>query len=223
MKKPLVQLLVLLMPWRVRRLVLTKVLGFAIADTARVGLSILFADEVRMAKGARLGHFNYIGRLDLLQLDDNATIGNFNWITGLSRRMNSPFFTKKTNRRSDLVLGKCSMIAHQHYIDCTDRVVLGAFAGIAGARSQLITHGVEPIAARQTCAPIMIGDFTMIGSGSIILKGVKIPECCLVSAGSVVGHARPEPYSLIAGNPATHVRTLPETAKFFHRTGNTIY
>jgi acetyltransferase-like isoleucine patch superfamily enzyme len=223
MKKPLVQLLVLFLPWRLRRFALTRVLGFAIDETARVGLSILFADEVQMARGAKLGHFNYVGRLDLLQLDDDATIGNFNWITGLSQRLNSPFFTRKTNRRSDLVLGTCSMIAHQHYIDCTDRIVLGAFAGIAGARSQLITHGVEPIAARQTCAPIIIGDFTMIGSGSIILKGVKIPDRCIVSAGSVVGHARPEPYSLIAGNPAAHVRSLPETAKFFHRTENTIY
>ncbi|MET0971204.1 MAG: hypothetical protein ABWY18_18535 [Tardiphaga sp.] len=223
MKTPLIQLLVLFLPWRLRRYVLTRMLGFSIDETARVGLSIIFADQVTLAKGARLGHFNYVGRLDLLQLDDDATIGNFNWITGLSRRLNSPFFVKKTNRRSDLVLGKCSMVAHQHYIDCTDRIVFGAFAGLAGARSQLITHGVEPIASRQTCAPIMVGDFTMIGSGSIVLKGVKIPDRCIVSAGSVVGHARPEPYSLIAGNPAAHVRTLPETAKFFHRTENTIY
>src|SRR4051794_15266731 len=128
MKKALVQLLVLFLPWRLRRLVLTKLLGFAIEETARIGLTLILADEVSMAGGTRLGHFNYVGRLDLLQLDDDATIGNFNWITGLSRRLNSPFFARKTNRRSDLVLGRCSMIAHQHYIDCTDRIVLGAFS-----------------------------------------------------------------------------------------------
>jgi NDP-sugar pyrophosphorylase family protein len=223
MKNALIQLTILFLPWGLRRWILNKALGYSIDATAHVGLTLILADEVTMSKGAKLGHFNYVGRLDLLQLDEDASIGNFNWITGLSRRLNSMFFTRKTNRRSDLVLGKCSMIAHQNYIDCSDRIVLGEFAGIAGTRSQLVTHGVEPISSRQTCAPIIVGDFTMVGSGSIILKGVKIPDRCIVSAGSVVSHVRPEPYSLIAGNPAAHVRSLPENAKFFHRTGKTIY
>jgi acetyltransferase-like isoleucine patch superfamily enzyme len=176
-----------------------------------------------MSRAASIGHLNYIGRLDKLQMDEETVIGNFNWIPGLSQRMNSQFFIKKLSRRSELVLGRCSMIANQNYIDCTDRVELGQFSGIAGARSQLVTHGIEPITSRQTCAPIIIGDFTMVGSGSIILKGVKIPNCCVVGAGSVVTHARPEPYSLIAGNPAVHVRKLPETAKLFARTESVIY
>lgn len=223
MLKALLQLVGFFLPWALRRRVLKSFLGFSIDPGARVGLSIILADEVEIAQGATLGHFNYIGQLDKLQMDEEAYIGNFNWIAGLSQRLNSPFFRKKPSRRSELVLGRCSMIAHQNYIDCTDRVELGPFSGIAGARSQLVTHGIEPITSRQTCAPIIIGEYSMVGSGSMLLKGVKIPRCCIVSAGSVVTHVKPDPYVLIAGNPAVPIRTLPETAKFFSRTTSVIY
>lgn len=223
MKKLAIQFICFFFPWPLRRLILCKALGFSIDPKARIGLSVIFAEEVQMSQGASIGHLNYIGRLDKLQMDEETVIGNFNWIPGLSQRMNSKFFVKKLSRRSELILGRCSMIANQNYIDCTDRIELGQFSGIAGVRSQLITHGIEPITSRQTCAPIIIGDFTMVGSGSMILKGVKIPSFCLVSAGSVVTHVRPESYSLIAGNPAVHVRKLPETAKFFSRTDSVIY
>lgn len=223
MKRLAIQLICFFFPWPLRRWILCKALGYSIDPTARIGLSVIFAEELQMSRGASIGHLNYVGRLDRLQMDEETIIGNSNWILGLSRSMNSKFFSKKLNRRSELVLGRCSMIANQNYIDCMDRVELRPFSGIAGARSQLVTHGIEPITSRQTCAPITIGDFTMIGSGSMILKGVKIPNCCIVSAGSVVTHVRPEPYSLIAGNPAVHVRKLPETAKFFARTESVIY
>lgn len=223
MKKLVIQIIGFFLPWRLRRWMLCWGLGFTIDPTARIGVTVIFAEELQMARGASIGHLNYIGRLDRLQMDDETVIGNFNWILGLSRRLNSRFFAKKLSRRSELVLGQCSMIAHQNYIDCTDRIELGKFSGIAGARSQLLTHGVEPITSRQTCAPIIIGDFTMIGSGSMILKGVRVPNCCIVNAGSVVTHVRPEPYSLIAGNPAVHVRKLPESAKLWARTESVIY
>jgi acetyltransferase-like isoleucine patch superfamily enzyme len=218
MLKALIQVICFFLPWALRRWALKIFCGFLIDPSARVGLSVILADEVEIARGARLGHFNYIGRLDKLEMNEETFIGNFNWVLGLSRRLNSSFYPKKPNRRSELVLGRCSMIGHQNYIDCTDRVELGAFSGIAGARSQLVTHGVEPLASRQTCGPITIGDHTMIGSGSTILKGVKIPNCCIIGAGSVVTHVRPEPYALISGNPAVQVRKMPENAKFFSRT-----
>jgi acetyltransferase-like isoleucine patch superfamily enzyme len=223
MLKALIQVICLFLPWPLRRRALRAFCGFSIDPGARVGLSIILADEVEMARGAGLGHFNYIGRLDKLVMEEEAFIGNLNWILGLSQRLNSRFYTRKPNRRSELVLGRCSMMGHQNYIDCTDRVELRPFSALAGARSQLLTHGVEPIASRQTCGPIVIGDFTMVGSGCMIMKGVKIPSCCIVSAGSTVSHARPESYALIAGNPAVQIRKLPETAGLFSRTTMVIH
>jgi acetyltransferase-like isoleucine patch superfamily enzyme len=218
MLKALIQLICFFLPWALRRRALKIFCGFSIDPSARVGLSIILADEFEIARGAKLGHFNYIGRLDKLLMEEETFLGNFNWVLGLSQRLNSQFYAKKPNRRSELVLGRCSMIAHQNYIDCTDRIELRPFSAIAGARSQLMTHGVEPITSRQTCGPIVIGELTMVGSGCMIMKGVKIPSCCIVSAGSVVSHAKPESYALIAGNPAVQIRKLPETAKIFSRT-----
>lgn len=223
MLKAGIQIVLLFLPWSLRHRALNLLSGFSIDVNSRIGLSIILADKVTIATGATVGHFNYVGRLDNFQMDEEAALGNFNWITGLSQKLNSPFFKKNPGRRSDLVMKRASLIAHRHYIDCSDRVQLGMYSGLAGVGSQLITHGVEPLSCRQTCSPIIIGDHTMVGTGSLITKGVKIPDYCLVSAGSVVSHVRPESYSLIAGNPAVHVRKLPETAKFFSRTNAVIY
>jgi acetyltransferase-like isoleucine patch superfamily enzyme len=223
MWKAAIQVIFFVLPWPLRRRALNAIFGFSIDASARVGLSIIFADEVSMAGRARIGHFNYIGQLDRLELHEESIIGNFNWIAGLSRKINTPFYKKNPGRRSELLMKRASLITHQHYIDCSDRIEIGMYTGIAGFRSQLVTHGIEPLSCRQTCAPIIIGDYSMIGSGSQILKGVRIPNCCLVSAGSVVNHVKSEPYSLIAGNPAVHVRKIPETAKYFSRTNSIIY
>ncbi|MGO4713745.1 hypothetical protein [Bradyrhizobium sp. 2TAF24] len=217
------QVIGLFLPWPLRRRLLQACLGHKLHPDARIGLSIVLADEVDIARGARLGHFTYVGRMDRLQMAADAYIGNFNWISGLSTRIDTPFFSGAKNRRSELVVGECSMIGHQHYIDCTDSITIGRYAGIAGARSQFLTHGVEIIRCRQTCAPIVIGDYTMIGSGSLITKGVILPECCIVAVGSVINHIRAEPYSLIAGNPAECTRKVPPTAKFFHREAAVIH
>lgn len=211
------------LPWPLRGWLLRNLLGFAIDPTARIGLSIILADNVVMAAGAKIGHFNYVGTLDLLQLDDDAYIGNFNWISGLAKRLNSPFYTTRAKRRSELIMGRCSVFQHRNYIDCTDRIEFGAFSGLGGVRSQLLTHGIEPITSRQSCAPIRIGAYTMIGSGSVILKGVNVPDRCIVAAGSVVSKTTSETHTLFAGNPAMPTRKLPETAKLFHRTGSVIY
>ncbi len=135
MIKLLVQVFGFILPWSLRRRLLTACFGYHLHPECRIGLSFLFADAVVLAKGARLGHLNYIGRLDMLQMDEDSLIGNFNWIAGFSTQIETPFFKSAKNRRSQLTMGKCSMMGHQHYIDCTDSVTFGAFSGLAGFRS----------------------------------------------------------------------------------------
>lgn len=56
--------------------------------------------------------------------------------------------------------------------------------------------------------PVTIGSKSWIGAKSIILKGVSIGEGAIVAAGSVVTRDVPE-WSIVGGNPAHVIRTLP--------------
>jgi acetyltransferase-like isoleucine patch superfamily enzyme len=217
MLKLCTQAICIFLPWKIRRLILNTLPGFSIDPQAYVGLSLILADECELAAKAYVGHFNYIGRLDKLFMGDDSVLGNFNWIAGLSTRMNSPYFRSKANRRSEFVMHEAAMVMHRNHIDCTDRIEFRPFAALAGVRSQMITHGVNPMSSRQTCSSITIGAYTMVGAGSIILKGVNIPDYCVVAAGSVVSQVGRESYSLIGGNPAVFQRSIPETAKLFKR------
>src|SRR3974390_853069 len=62
--RTIVQLVCFIFPWPGRRWLLCRLLGFSIHPTARIGFSLIYADEVTVDKQARLGHLNYIGRLD---------------------------------------------------------------------------------------------------------------------------------------------------------------
>lgn len=54
---------------------------------------------------------------------------------------------------------------------------------------------------------IMIGNHVWIGCRSIILKGVSIPDGSIVAAGSIVTKGNLHANSMIAGAPASEVRT----------------
>jgi UDP-2-acetamido-3-amino-2,3-dideoxy-glucuronate N-acetyltransferase len=56
--------------------------------------------------------------------------------------------------------------------------------------------------------PTHVGRRASIGSGAVILCGIRIGEGALVGAGSVVTKDVP-PYTVVAGNPARVIRTLP--------------
>lgn len=56
--------------------------------------------------------------------------------------------------------------------------------------------------------PIVIGDDVWVGAGATILKGAKIGDGCIIAAGAVVLKGEYPSGSLIAGNPATPVKSL---------------
>lgn len=56
-------------------------------------------------------------------------------------------------------------------------------------------------------APVVISDDVFVGAEALILKGVTVGEGAVVGAGSVVTKNVP-PRTVVAGNPATVVRTL---------------
>lgn len=59
-----------------------------------------------------------------------------------------------------------------------------------------------------TCRPIRIGRRAWIGAGATILPGVTVGDDSVVGAGSVVTRDVP-PATIVAGNPARIVRSIP--------------
>jgi acetyltransferase-like isoleucine patch superfamily enzyme len=75
-------------------------------------------------------------------------------------------------------------------------------------------HPINPIGRRYskseqdiTALPIEIEDNVFIGTGSIILKGVRVGKNSVIGAGSVVTKDVP-PDSVVAGNPAKILRKI---------------
>ena len=78
-------------------------------------------------------------------------------------------------------------------------VTLGKFCTVGHAA---ILHG---------CA---VGDYCLIGMGSIVLDGAKLGDYCMVGAGAVVTGKTDAPAgSLLLGNPAKIVRALTDAEK----------
>jgi len=73
------------------------------------------------------------------------------------------------------------------------------------------TEGVQPPSV--TKGDVIIGSDVWIGLNALILSGLTIGHGAIVGAVAVVTH-NVEPYSIVAGNPARHIRyRFPESAR----------
>ena len=95
-----------------------------------------------------------------------------------------------------------------------DRVVIGDRVLVGGNASivDFDFHPLTPEARAEninagSAAPIVIEDDVFVGVDALILKGVTVGEGAVVGAGSVVTQDV-SPRTVVAGNPATVVRTL---------------
>lgn len=210
----LFQLVLLPLPWMVRRWLLVRGLGWRIHPTARVGHSLILVRSLQMAPRSRIGHLNFMRNHRRVVLNEGANIGHMNWISAGPAEGEFGFDAK---RDPCLILGDEAAITSRHLIDCTDRVEIGAYAILAGYRSQILTHGIDVVAGRQDCAPVKIGPFAFVGTGVVVLMGARVPERSLVSAGSVVLKGELPTGWLLAGVPARPVRPLPADAGFMTR------
>lgn len=101
-------------------------------------------------------------------------------------------------------------------------VVMYGHGGISIGKYVTLSHGVSiystgyitenwhnnKIIKEHRHSKVIIDDYTWIGANVIILKGVYIPEGCIIAAGSVVIKSLSEPNALYAGNPAKMIKKL---------------
>ncbi|MEJ8826175.1 acyltransferase [Variovorax humicola] len=213
--KKLLSLIVVAMPWPLKRWLLRKVWGYRIADSARIGLSYVFPGELEMGEHAYIGHLNVAIHLGRLVCAEYSSIERGNWITGHPPA--GAHFTHRTGRDPALLLGAHAAITKSHIIDCTDRVEIGAFTTMAGYHSQIITHGIDVVTARQDCKPISIGAYCLVGTRVTVIGGAVLPDRCVLGAGSLLNKAHVEECALYAGQPAMRVKAVPADAAYFQR------
>jgi galactoside O-acetyltransferase len=162
------------------------------------------SDELRAFGFARVGEGSAISRTCTIVGLENIAIGDFVRIDG---------FTTIVATAGPLRIGD-----HVHI--CSG-CVLGARGGIELADYSSLSHGVRLLSAiddfsgkRMTnstlpeevlgvqAAPIRIGRYVPIGSGSIVLPGAAIAEGAAVAAMSVVNRPLAE-WTIYGGNPVS--------------------
>jgi maltose O-acetyltransferase len=100
---------------------------------------------------------------------------------------------------------------HCVFLDCAP-IEIGDDVQI-GPAVQLYTaqHPLDPVVRRsglESARPIRIGRDVWMGGGTVVLPGVTIGARSVVGAGAVVVHDVP-PNTVVVGNPARVIRTLP--------------
>ena len=90
--KKLLNILVMFMPWRIKRFLLVKFYGYELHPHAHIGLSYVFPKHLVMEEGAHIGPLNVAIHLDYMRMGRNASVGRSNWITGFPTGTSSPHF-----------------------------------------------------------------------------------------------------------------------------------
>ncbi len=220
--KLLVLLGIAVLPSFLKRPLYRLFFGYQIGKRVRIGFSIIDAKECAIDDDVSIGHLNALVGIKKLSIGDHARIGHLNIIRGgdevrLGRyteiiRLNEinsipdPVIVTPADPR--FILGAGSVIAASHKIDFSDRVEFGKCVILGGRNSSLWTHN------RQQTKPILIGDYSYIGSEIRIAPGGEIPPKCIVGIGSVITKKFEDEYFLIAGVPAKAIKELDEDGKF---------
>jgi acetyltransferase-like isoleucine patch superfamily enzyme len=206
----------LLLPWELRRSFLEKQFGYSIHPSSRIGFAWIFPRRLVMEEGSRIGDLTLCKNIDLLHLGAHAVVGQLNWITGFPSGP-SRHFAHLPDRQPELIVETHAGISSRHFIDCTARIRIGAFATIGGFRSQLLTHTIDLAAGRQTAEPIDIGEYSFTGTNSVMLGGSALPHHSVLGAQSLLNKKWDEPYRLYAGVPAKPVKELSPEMEYFRR------
>jgi acetyltransferase-like isoleucine patch superfamily enzyme len=214
--RKLLQILLLPLPWPLRRGLMNRLFGYEIHSTARIGWAWIDPDALQMGPGSRIGHLTVCKGVAVLSLGPNATIGRGNWITGFPRG-HARHFAHQPDRRPELRIGAHAAITHRHIIDCTNCVTVGDFSTIAGFGTQILTHSIDLAACRQSSAPVHVGRYCFVGTACVIVAGAELPDCSILGAASLLDRAQTVGHCLYLGVPARPTAAVDPTSLYFSR------
>ena len=196
--------------------------GYKIGKNVKIGVSIIDVENCEIEDDVKIGHFNLltstkqlfignhtrIGHLNIIRGGDEVRIGRYVEILRLNEinSIPNPLVFNEIDPR--FLLGSGSVITTSHKIDFTDKVEIGKRVILGGRNSSLWTHN------RQQTKPIIIGDYSYVGSEIRIVPGGEIPSKCVVGIASVITKKFEGEFQLIAGVPAKVIKKLNEDDQF---------
>lgn len=148
-----------------------------------------------------------------IEIGENSVICSNPTMTALG--VNQPVVLRALRPGAAIIIGNNTGISGGAICAAT-RVEIGNEC-LLGANVTIVDtdfHALNPIGRRYNnnwleigAEPIIIEDNVFIGTGSIVLKGVRVGKNSVIGAGSVVTKDVP-PDSIVAGNPAKLLRGL---------------
>lgn len=181
--------------------------------------TVLWPFWVRLC-GARFGPGLRVAGRPVLRVGAGGVLLGGSRVSLISRRFANPLVVSRpcsftVSSGGTLEIGSdCgfsgTVIVARERVSIANRVLVGANSTIVDTDF----HPLAPAARREhptrgaRTAPVVIDDDVFIGMGVVVLKGSHLGRGCVVGAGSVVSGAIP-PGSIVAGNPARVVRSLP--------------
>jgi acetyltransferase-like isoleucine patch superfamily enzyme len=148
-----------------------------------------------------------LANLKNIELDENVALGKHGW-----------FYLPLNNRTAQIHIGAGTAMGDFFTISSNGSIRIGKNCLIS-YRVSILDHdhvtglGVNPVTSGiMPGEPIEIGDNTFIGTGVVIMRGVKIGKNCVVNANSVVMRSF-EDNCIINGSPAKVVMMVAPVAK----------
>ncbi len=169
------------------------------------GVRIRFADQVHLGKGVYLDHGVYLHACPGgIAIGDESFVMK-NAILHVYNFRDLPQAGITIGQRS--LIGEACVLRGQGGITIGNDVFLAPFVQMLAVNH--VYHDTNRPISHQgiTCQGIHVADGAWIGSGAIILDGVRIGRNTVIGAGAVVTKNIPD-YSIAVGNPARVVRDL---------------
>jgi len=125
------------------------------------------------------------------EIGPNVTIGNYSYVSGPRSYVESATIGKFCSIARQTIIG---VSGHDYTKVTTHPIVIDPFYKFID----------EPLSEMQKLPPV-IGNDVWIGINSVIHRGVNIGDGAVIASDSVVTRDV-EPYSIVGGNPARHIR-----------------
>ncbi|MBI4064976.1 acyltransferase [Candidatus Gottesmanbacteria bacterium] len=161
----------------------------------------------------KIGHntsIHWLARFNLpsgVEIGNNTIVGNDAFLDGrFYRKWEKKHLSGEADLRTPGRWEKVIVYLQDFFNPKRKPLRIGNNVSIAGeVRIYTMQHDIDSTDFREVEGDVVIDDYVVIGTRATILSGVHIGKGAVVASGAVVTHDV-EPYSIVGGVPAKHIR-----------------